>query len=468
MKIDVQYLQKRGKNGWRYRRKVPKTTQAVFGKGEIVIPLGRTEQEALRRYPKAHAEAEQLLRHAQLGKRLPPDPNITTPLDLYREAVERVQALGLNPQWQGWEHEDDPEGIARDVIAGEIAGKYPVDDEGNPTGISPKDSALLRVLLNGAREKKPQPTLEDAKRIYLSDRIGDDNKKKLELERVFRLMSDIIPSDRPLSELTRAEAREVRDHMLDGRKAASVERYLNVVRAMLNHALVEYELKTVSNPFMKLPVKLKGKVEPNRDKRKPFSETQLAVTRDRVLGYARDDLKLIWRLLEATGCRISEVTGLRKEDVNLIHAIPHISVEWHENRRIKTEASHRKVPLIGDALDAAKEALKTSPGPMLFPAYGVEGGGNRASAALGKHVRACIADPKIVTHSLRHRMKDLTRRAGVSKADQDILLGHSSGSVGEDYGGDEGCLEAAMRALEAAYRTAEELKRQEKLHAKTA
>lgn len=51
----------------------------------------------------------------------------------------------------------------------------------------------------------------------------------------------------------------------------------------------------------------------------------------------------------------------------------------------------------------------------------------------------------MTTRSLRHLMKDRLRLAGVSKTDQDIVLGHSSGSVGEDYGGDEarGLLPAA-------------------------
>ena len=61
-----------------------------------------------------------------------------------------------------------------------------------------------------------------------------------------------------------------------------------------------------------------------------------------------------------------------------------------------------------------------------------------------------MADPKATTHSLRHLMKDRLRLAGVSKSDQDIVLGHSSGSVGEDYGGDETRLEVATRAMRKA------------------
>ncbi|MEI9409348.1 hypothetical protein [Mesorhizobium salmacidum] len=62
MKIDVKHIQKRGVAGWRYRRKIPKELRAAAGKLEILIPLGSTEQEALKVYPKVHAQAEQQLR----------------------------------------------------------------------------------------------------------------------------------------------------------------------------------------------------------------------------------------------------------------------------------------------------------------------------------------------------------------------------------------------------------------------
>lgn len=48
------------------------------------------------------------------------------------------------------------------------------------------------------------------------------------------------------------------------------------------------------------------------------------------------------------------------------------------------------------------------------------------------------------------KLKDRLRLASVSKTDQDIVLGHSSGSVGEDYGGDEARLKVAERALRVA------------------
>jgi hypothetical protein len=53
MMIDLQYVQRR-KNHFRYRRKVPAALQEVYGKREIVLPLGKTEAEVVKRWPKAH------------------------------------------------------------------------------------------------------------------------------------------------------------------------------------------------------------------------------------------------------------------------------------------------------------------------------------------------------------------------------------------------------------------------------
>ena len=68
-----------------------------------------------------------------------------------------------------------------------------------------------------------------------------------------------------------------------------------------------------------------------------------------------------------------------------------------------------------------------------------------------KHVRAITDDTKVVVHSLRHNMKDRLRKAKVAKLDQDLILGHSMGGVGEDYGGDEVRLEVATAAMRKAF-----------------
>jgi hypothetical protein len=49
-------------------------------------------------------------------------------------------------------------------------------------------------------------------------------------------------------------------------------------------------------------------------------------------------------------------------------------------------------------------------------------------------------------------MSDRLRDAGVSKADRQLVLGHSSGEMSEAYGGPEARLRAAARAVEKVSR----------------
>ncbi len=115
---------------------------------------------------------------------------------------------------------------------------------------------------------------------------------------------------------------------------------------------------------------------------------------------------------------MAEVAALLVEDVKLDSPIPYLDVGFREHRRVKNQSSARRVPLVGDALEAAKEAVKAAgEGPYLFVQYagvvktkGGKGKGKKAathaSNALMKHVRKVTSSRKITVHSLRHTMED--------------------------------------------------------------
>jgi integrase len=337
------------------------------------------------------------------------------------------------------------------VIADNIAAKYPQDSEGYPQGVSERDAALMRGLALGAASRPPEASLEDARKFYIQEKVkgsADELKKTQRVDRVVTHIRKALGRDPALSSLTRADAREVRDQMLkdEGMKPATVHRYLNDVRAMINHAIEELPLPGVMNPFNKLEVKDDSNA---KEQRKPFTPEQLKKTRERVLSHASDDLRLIWRLLEGTGGRLSEVAGLLVSDVHLDHKNPHIDVVFHPHRRLKNQGSIRKMPLVGDTLKAAQEAVdKATGGDLLFPLYGGSSKDRlKASAALMKHVRKIVTDDKVTVHSLRHSLKDRLRLVGVEPGAIDDILGHSSGKVSERYGGAEATLAITMRAM---------------------
>ena len=145
---------------------------------------------------------------------------------------------------------------------------------------------------------------------------------------------------------------------------------------------------------------------------------------------------------------MAEITGLLVSDVRLKDTIPHLVIQVHPHRRLKTKGSSRLVPLLGGALSAAEEAVKDrSEREFLFQRYGRPRGSDAASSALMKQIRKVTKDPKVSNHSLRHLMADKLRLAGVSQVVQDIILGHSSGNVADNYGGPQARLKLAQEAL---------------------
>ncbi len=74
-------------------------------------------------------------------------------------------------------------------------------------------------------------------------------------------------------------------------------------------------------------------------------------------------------MLEGTGCRLAEIAGLLVADVKHDHENPHVDLVFHPHRLLKNKGSTRKVPLVGDALPAVREAVDSVGGSFLFAQY---------------------------------------------------------------------------------------------------
>jgi len=461
MRLTLKYAKLTDTGSWHYRRRVPKSVAEVIAKREFKGKLGDSEREALAAYPRFHALVEQEIANAlQDGAQSwAADRGLLTERQAYEEALARAAALA--PDGTPWLH--------RDAAAETIASRYPRDLETQePIGATAVDRHTINALRGSdtAPPAAPEWTLEDARTLYLRERMQgepeeDRRRAGVRSRRFVAMVREALGGRDPvLVDLTREDARNVRDHMLDRLKTdgtkispASVARDLNGLRAIINFAATEIPLPaTFQNPFNKLPVKAARGKSTEGSKRDPLPPAILKEARERILGSAKQPLPLIWRLLEGTGCRLAEITGLRVQDVDVSSDLPHVRITWHEGRRIKTDASARSVPLIGDALEAAKEAIKAAgSGPVLFPSYARPRGSDAASAALNKHIRRVSKDPKHVVHSLRHNMKDRLRLAEVAQIEQDLILGHALEGIGNrTYGGESARLRATTRAMERA------------------
>ncbi|WP_119306137.1 tyrosine-type recombinase/integrase [Cohaesibacter haloalkalitolerans] len=332
-----------------------------------------------------------------------------------------------------------------------IIESYPIDPEtGDADDMSEEDLQLVRALNNGI-PSSPAPTLLDAKRLYLkyksaADEI-DEKKQKQRSDRVVAHAIEALGQDRKITDIRRLDARKIVEHFQDGIgvQPATAQRYLNDLKAIVNFVIKETELG-ISSPFSGLSIKVSGA---RKDDKRSFTRDELEAINKQIQDNANDELRMIWILLEQTGCRLGEIRGLMKSEVFLDGVeIPFIKIQFNENRRLKNSASIRNIPLVKKAVSVMLEAIELSgDSPLVFPHYGSEMHKDMASAALLKHVRAVTKDKAVSTHSLRHTLVDKLRLAGVHEEVISMILGHASKGMTERYGGPEARLKLMAEAL---------------------
>jgi hypothetical protein len=190
---------------------------------------------------------------------------------------------------------------------------------------------LLYRAVTQPNAAPPPVTLADAAGVYEKERLGVNPKKSArntfnKIKR--RLENSLGPLDSlPLTSLTREHARRVRDDLLSAPKATgngvlspvSVQREINSIKAMITLGIAEFDLRGQAfNPFEKLslPASVVKAARSEWEERDPLPDEVLLAVRRRVMDRVRiPELRLIWRLLQATGCRGAEITGLQVEDV---------------------------------------------------------------------------------------------------------------------------------------------------------
>ncbi len=448
MMMNLKHIDELSGGRKRFRRRYPKALVRVIGEAVYQVPMKAREGGAL------VSEWETLMkdydRNVAKAKRAAgvagADDDCLSPLEQWREA--RRDAAALLDAFKDDLTDDERRELLGDELERQRA-----------------DPMLYKAVVVPDAEE-PKVTMLDAKKMYLQERLagGTGRNNKNRLDRVCKRVEVTLgPLDKlPLVDLTRDQARELRDAMLSTRKAdgsklatASVRRELDMIKAIVTLGIKEFGLqRDAVNPFIDLPIS-NGNEAPasDGDNRDPLPSGVLLEMRLRMREKVQmPALGLIWRLLEGTGCRGAEVVGLRHEDVVIDGLYPHINVAWHDGRRVKTKASIRSVPLVGDALVAAQEALKLSEGEtMLFPKYARESGPDSVSAALMKHLRTITKDMRHVVYSLRHNMKDWLVLAGTSERVENRIMGHTVGGLGDRvYGGNDAKLKVAYEAMEKA------------------
>ncbi|PBB90333.1 hypothetical protein CK215_22020 [Mesorhizobium sp. WSM3864] len=180
---------------WHYRRRLPRDVSALVGKNEFKRYLGETEREALRNYPKVHAEFERVVAAA---RREEPTASLAsaTPLELHRMAEQRARELAAMTVHIGGRELPGSHPDAADVIRESHLSRQS-DAAGDEEG------RAVAILSSGGMLSRPAPTIEDARKLYLKERVVGDINETAKTGRVNRNMEHLsaagVGNDRALT-----------------------------------------------------------------------------------------------------------------------------------------------------------------------------------------------------------------------------------------------------------------------------
>jgi len=274
-------------------------------------------------------------------------------------------------------------------------------------------------------------TLSEALQTYLT--IKGNGKGKTfhaAAERACKYLVEAT-THKHLHEYTRQDALAYRDYLISkGLAGSSISRIYNALNSTMNFTISEYALD-ISNLFSRVYFDRSDKVK----KRLPIPADILKQIQSECFRID-DDMRWLLALISDTGLRLSEAAGLCRDDLILHNEIPHLIVQAHPRRTLKTSASERKIPLVGASLWAAKHITDNDTNARYaFPRYNRsdQTNGNSASAALNKWLKNFVPENCSI-HSFRHSMRDRLRSVGCPSDMIDQLGGWSKDSVGQGYG----------------------------------
>ena len=421
-----------------YRRAIPQRLRPLLGKREFKRILGSTEEEALRAYPSYHRDIEDTLKTLKPLGRSKDQVN-------FRKVAGAYAALGLDSLLEGSEEEE----LHHSLLIEELPISYVKHEGGRERyetsypDILKTSDALAGLIPKGCRLNTELFRITDAFKTYLKNKqkpegkYRDRQRKRLTL--VQQRFLDAIGHNLPVVKLRRKHARQTRDFILgQGVEAATVNRYLADIKAVLNYATRENDIP-YTNPFASISLEIEVS---DYQQREPLPDHVADLVFDDLQTRKDQDLFDLVRLLDLTGGRLAEISCLRQDEVFLEVAIPYIDIKQRSDRRLKNDWSIRTVPLTQTAQVAARSALVRNAGnTYLFPVFDSPRGSDNASGRLNKVIKKYRTSPKQVAHSLRHGFCDRSRANA-------IPLGLANAIEGRRYSQDEEARYACGHTLE--------------------
>lgn len=287
-----------------------------------------------------------------------------------------------------------------------------------------------RLLNDEERTRKPSPTILEAKELYLRLKgVGRPKTFHMGADRAVEYLIS-ASSNKALLAYNKSDATAFRD-ALYARKlsTSSVERVMTTVKAIVAFVMSEEGI-TAPNPFSGVYLNRQNRAED----RKPIPLENIRSVQAKC-HELDDEIRWLVALISDTGMRLAEAAGLAISDFKLDDQIPHLVIQSHPWRSLKTATSARSLPLVGEALWAATRITQSCQSKWAFPRYNrsERTNANSASAALNKWLGAYVPQGCVV-HSFRHSLRDRLRAIQCPSDIVDQIGGWATQGDGHSYG----------------------------------
>lgn len=275
------------------------------------------------------------------------------------------------------------------------------------------------------RRKEPGMTFGEAWALF--EKKWLPNLKRPDNERMFyTLYLEPVLKDRPLKDITPLELEDLKTSLLGrGLAPASVRLIIGNVRRVYNK-LTEWDLYTGPKPMdrVKMP-----KVDNARDRFLTADEAQTLLAAVKKRSPLWHDISLASL---HTGMRLSEVLGLRPQDVDLSNRLIHPD----------GKTGKRSIPMNDTLFETMRRVVEErKDSPLLFPSKkGTQLGADSATNSFARAVADAKLNPpnvdrrhKVVFHTLRHTYCSWLATAGVPLYVIGEMVGHSSTEMTKRY-----------------------------------
>ncbi|MEM6415586.1 MAG: tyrosine-type recombinase/integrase [Pseudomonadota bacterium] len=293
----------------------------------------------------------------------------------------------------------------------------------------------IEALLGAAPDPSECVTVSEAFKIFVEKIAFDDQYNKSEAQRYswektkrtsINYFIDQM-GDMAVNDITRDVAIDYQDWWKDRMDPEdgsdpvtpnTANRHIGNVRSLLQRYFEHVGVTNYDDPFRKMY--FSGKTV--EKKRLPFEDDWV---RSKILAPGlfdglNDELRVMIFVLIETGARLSEICGLRPEDIRLNHKVPHLHIRPEQKRELKTKTSARDIPLVG----AARIAMMAA--PEGFPRYYDKSGTASANLMKAFRQRKLLPTDQHKIYSFRHSFEDRMLHAGLDYGLRCALMGHNN------------------------------------------